>query len=194
MDCQVRTDITLIATWYGEWKQLRRRLKEYAALDCPVLVLNDGWQDREHFARIVQALPQATAVSRLRDEGFRSHELRNVGMDMARTEWVLLLDMDISLPAEFATAWRDFAPAAAPRWMLRLREPVSGYAPFASDKQQRTKRDVHPNCHVLRKDAARYDARWFGQHTGDEGFFDALPADYATLPAPVEMESRQCAG
>ena len=190
----MRDDLTLIATWYGEWRQLRRRMAEYARLDCPIIVLNDGWPDREHFARIVQAVPQATATSKLRDEGFCSHELRNLGMDMAATPWVLMLDMDIRLPDEFVAAFADFEPDGEGRWMLRLATPVDGYAPFANDAQGRTKRDVHPNLHVVRRDAARYDPRWFGAHTGDEGFFDALPREYAVLPAAVIMEGRRFAG
>jgi len=179
----------LVCTWYGEFPQLRRRIAEWEALNWPVIVLNDGHPERRKFAR---TLPRwITGISKHRDQGFCSHQLRNWALDFVDEDWVLLTDLDISWPEQTIASLNDFVPDATPRWMFKLTVPVTGYAPIEGDIHGRTKQDVHPNIHLLPRDAGRYDSSLFGKHTGDGEFFQRLHPDYGVWPEPVTMEPRK---
>ena len=186
--------MTVICTWYGQYRQLRRRVREWSRLDCPVLLYNDGWPDTGLFAHIAGQAPNVTALSKLRDEGFCSHELRNWGMDACGTPWAAMFDLDCAMSPEFVAAFNRHDWYTAPRWMFRLSEPVTGYDPFPTDERGLTKCEVHPNCHAIPSSIHRYDARYFGQHTGDEQFFASLPPSYDVFPVPLTMEPRKLAG
>ena len=183
----------MVVTWYGEYRQLRRRVKEYAKLDCRVSVLNDGWPDTGLFNHICNQGPNVLAFSKDRDEGFCSHQLRNWAMDMADTEWVAMLDLDCGLPWCFPSCFNYHDFDAAPRWMFELTKPVEGYEPFPTDKRKLTKGRVHPNCHIVPRNMARYDEQFFGQHAGDQEFFEKLAPDYSLFPVALEMEPRSMA-
>ena len=181
-----QANTTIISTWYGEYGRLRKRLEEFSSFGWPVMVLNDGWPDYNQFARIVGK--KAVAVSKTKDEGFCSHQLRNWAMDWCDTPYCLLTDMDIHWPEETVKAMRETDFSSAPRWMFRLDRPAKGYKPIEGDIHGRTKQDVHPNIHLLPCKMGRYDKSLYGQHTGDGEFFRVLSRDYEVFSLPIRME------
>ena len=95
------------------------------------------------------------------------------------------------MSGDFVASFNQHDWSDAERWMFNLKTPVTGYEPFSTDKRRLTKRTVHPNCHCVPRDAARYDSAYFGRHIGDEDFFDELTSDYEVFPVALTMEPRK---
>ena len=173
-------DLTIVLTWHGERNFLRRRLRETAGLGCRVIVLNDGHPDRDWFERKIAKHPHAEGISALRHDGFGSHRLRDMALDhLIDTPWVLMSDMDCGFRRRFREGLEGLDPASKPRWMAGLTKTVKGYRPFPGDSTGRTKRDVHPNVHLLPSSVrSRYPSELYGQHAGDDDFFASLLEEF----------------
>lgn len=100
-------DVTIISSYYGpvphEVEFLKKRITQFHNLrkyfpDIKMIIVDDGSPtDRLEFVVCDQDLTNIELVRIKKDLGFNSHGARNLGMHLSKSEWNLLMDLDIGL-------------------------------------------------------------------------------------------------
>ena len=110
-------------TYYGQVERLQFQLDFFSEQDQEVKdntilqIINDGYNDGGLFETICQSYPDLNiqAYSATKDVGFNNHGCRNLMMLESKTNWNMLMDIDVedvrehkrSLPkTTFNKAWQ----------------------------------------------------------------------------------------
>lgn len=183
-------DITFIITWYGQANHLIHQLnffKEQGALlnTKPKLILiNDGHKDKEFFARMVSGYRRyidIVGISMNKDIGFNSHMCRNVGVQHAKTDWIMLTDIDCYLSKELfgyiiSEAKLDDSMFYMPKVDLEVKEDLSTYEIL--DPKGIVKLQTHPNTWIMTRECfwstGGYDIEYQSVRQGDAEFFISI--------------------
>ena len=190
----IRNDVTMIITWYGQQDCLLRQCMFYSDMDKEynmipkVIIINDGHEDeRDFFHETIKSFKKAfdlTGVDVLNDVGFNSHTCRNLGVKLAKTDWVWLLDTDcfesedIYRHLRFERVLKE-DEFYVPRALMDYPEDMSGYELL--DPKGLIKYKTHPNSWIMTKECfwstGGYDIEFQGVRQGDGEFFLAIGRD-----------------
>ena len=190
-ETDIRNDITMIITWYGQGDCLLKQMlfysdmaKEYDIVPR-VIVINDAHEEeRQYFHETIKAFKGSfdlTGVDIKHDVGFNSHTCRNLGVKLAKTDWVWLLDTDcfesedIFRHSRFEKKLKDDM-FYVPRALMDYPEDMSGYELL--DPKGLIKYKTHPNSWIMTKECfwstGGYDIEFQGVRQGDGEFFISI--------------------
>lgn len=193
-ETDVRNDVTMVITWYGQQDCLLKQCmfysdmaKEYDMIP-KVIIVNDGHdEERDFFHETIKSFKKAfdlTGVDVLNDVGFNSHTCRNLGVKLAKTDWVWLLDTDCFESEEIYRHLRFERKLKedefyVPRALMDYPEDMSGYELL--DPKGLIKYKTHPNSWIMTKECfwstGGYDIEFQGVRQGDGEFFLAIGRD-----------------
>ena len=93
--------LTIITTYYNEkifLEEFVRDFKQHKSIypDLKLIIVDDGSQTNPAKDIVVQE-PDIQLFTVLEDLGFNSHGARNLGVEVTKTEWNLLIDVDYDL-------------------------------------------------------------------------------------------------
>lgn len=100
--------LTIITTYYNEkifLEEFVRDFKQHKSIypDLKLLIVDDGSQTNPAKDIVVQE-PDIQLFTVLEDLGFNSHGARNLGVEVTKTEWNLLIDVDYDISSiDFST-------------------------------------------------------------------------------------------
>ncbi len=190
----IRNDVTMIITWYGQQDCLLRQCMSYSDMAKEynmipkVIIINDGHEDeRDFFHETIKSFKTAfdlTGVDVLNDVGFNSHTCRNLGVKLAKTDWVWLLDTDCFESEDIYRHLRFERELKedefyVPRALMDYPEDMSGYELL--DPKGLIKYKTHPNSWIMTKECfwstGGYDIEFQGVRQGDGEFFLAIGRD-----------------
>ena len=171
-----RNDLTIIHTYYNERKLLETQIERWNVYNTPVniILIDDGSQEvpaidviREHELKenINFSLYRVTE-----DIGFNSHGCRNLAASIAKTEWLLFLDIDYTIQ-----------PSDLKRLQTEELHPDSWYELNAKfngrgDSYMALNQFLIPKALYL--DSGGYDESFVPYHMGDRDFLNSLEKKY----------------
>ena len=178
----------MIITWYGQGDCLLKQMlfysdmaKEYDIVPR-VIVINDAHEEeRQYFHETIKAFKGSfdlTGIDIKHDVGFNSHTCRNLGVKLAKTDWVWLLDTDCFESEDFFRHSRFEKKLKddmfyVPRALMDYPEDMSGYELL--DPKGLIKYKTHPNSWIMTKECfwstGGYDIEFQGVRQGDGEFF-----------------------
>lgn len=168
--------LTAVVITYNEAARLPGCLESLAFADEVVVVDDASLDDTVAVARKLGA-----RVVVHKHEGENWDLNKNVGMDLATSDWVLLIDADEHVTPELATEIRQVIASASPHagyWLPR-REHYFGYHPRHAASSAKVMR-------LFRREAARFEGAHLHEHPKVTGTLGELsrPLDhfaYATI-------------
>lgn len=186
-----RNEVTVIITWYGQQDHLLNQMifysemaKKYNFLPT-VLVINDANEpERKFFKDTIETYRsnfKLIGVDVWPDNGFNSHTCRNLGVKLAPTDWVWLLDVDCFEQEGIYKELRFNKKLKhdmfyMPKADMELPEDMTGYELL--DPKGLLKQHAHPNSWIMTKEcfwsSGGYDIEYCGVRQGDAEFFLSL--------------------
>ena len=190
-ETDIRNDITMIITWYGQAECLLQQCMFYADmadkydLIPKVIIINDAHDaERQYFQECIKSFKgkfDLIGVDVKGDIGFNSHTCRNLGVKLAKTDWVWLLDVDcfesedIYRHSRFEKELNDKV-FYVPRALMDYPENMDGYELL--DPKGLIKYKTHPNSWIMTRECfwstGGYDIEFCGVRQGDGEFFISI--------------------
>lgn len=181
-------DITFIFTWYGQYNHLFAHLNKFKErsekykIPLNVICINDGHPE-SFFTDAISQYDEhfnLTGIQITKDFGFNSHGCRNLGVQYAKTDWVLLHDADCHFSDELfediMTKELDqnkFYPFLVSLENNEQTDEEAGYE--IVDPKKLYKVRCHPNTHLMTRkcfwSTGGYDQEFQRVRHGDSEFF-----------------------
>lgn len=158
-------NFTVITTYYNEDDQLPRFLNEFKLLQTKypatnLIVVDDGSEmfPITMFEDELKSIPNIEVYIVSEDLGFNSHGTRNLAMTKTKTDWNLLMDVDIRLDVGNVDSMLEAAVDGKPCF-VNLEQDVSNHVFI--------QKDIFFSC-------GGYDEEFTGIHYGDKVFLHYL--------------------
>jgi len=188
---RMKNEITNVISWYGQEDHLINQCNFYSAMaekyNCrpSVVIVNDGHEaGRLFFREMISTYRDSfdlVGIDVMVDAGFNSHTCRNVGVKVAKTDWVWLIDVDcyeresIFHYARFEADLRDdmyYVPKAD----MDVPEDMTNYELL--DPKGIIKYLTHPNSWIMTRECfwstGGYDLEFQGVRQGDAEFYVSI--------------------
>jgi hypothetical protein len=185
-------DITVVMTWYGQQDLLLQQVRFYADMAekyhhrPKVIIMNDSnGPERTYFHECINAYKGAFDIQGVdvvsNDIGFNSHTCRNLGVKIAKTDWVWLMDVDCFEQEDIYHYMRfekelDDGMFYVPKADMDYPEDMTSYELL--DPKGLIKYVTHPNSWIMTKECfwstGGYDIEFCGVRQGDAEFFISI--------------------
>jgi hypothetical protein len=177
-------DLTVIMTWYGQEDHLYAQCEFYNQMAQKykfrprVIIVNDGHEEgRQYFRDTINIHKERfdlIGIDVMKDMGFNSHACKNLAMKFAKTDWVLLTDVDCYESAGMYHFLRfekelDQNMYYVPKADMEAPENMSSYELLC--RKGIIKYITHPNIWIMTREAfwstGGYDLEFQGVRHGD---------------------------